>query len=161
MQIAVGSDDIGFALKETIEHHLIELCHDVIDFGSQHGEPVDYPDVAIEVARAVAAHRFDRAILVCGTGIGMAITANKVPGVRAASVADPYSAERARKSSDAQGALPRGRWWWAPSWRKSSSITGWRPSSSGESRPERLRRLRPSRRHACRRTKPHRDTANR
>ncbi len=63
---------------------------------------MDYPDVAEQVARAVAAGTYGRAILVCGTGIGMAITANKVPGVRAAQASDPYSAERARKSNDAQ-----------------------------------------------------------
>jgi ribose 5-phosphate isomerase B len=102
MEIAIGSDDLGFPLKAAIVAHLRGLGHEVVDFGCHEPEPIDYPDVAIEVARAVAAGRFERAILVCGTGIGMAITANKVPGVRAASVADPYSAERARKSNNAQ-----------------------------------------------------------
>lgn len=102
MEIAVGADHLGFPLKQAVADYLRELHHDVVDFGCHSAEPVDYPDVAIEVAEAVAAGRFNRAILVCGTGIGMAITANKVPGVRAASVSDPYSAERARKSNDAQ-----------------------------------------------------------
>ena len=102
MKIAIGADHLGLPLKETVKAHLIELGHDVVDYGVLDETPVDYPDVAIQVARDVAAGAFGRAILVCGTGIGMAITANKVPGVRAASVTDPYSAERARKSNDAQ-----------------------------------------------------------
>lgn len=102
MEIAVGADHLGFPLKEALADYLRSRHHEVVDFGCHSTEPVDYPDVAIEVAEAVAAGRFDRAILVCGTGIGMAITANKVSGVRAASVSDPYSAERARKSNDAQ-----------------------------------------------------------
>lgn len=102
MEIAVGADHYGFPLKEALADYLRGLHHDVVDFGCHSADPVDYPDVAVEVAEAVAAGRFDRAILICGTGIGMAITANKVPGVRAASVSDPYSAERARKSNNAQ-----------------------------------------------------------
>jgi ribose 5-phosphate isomerase B len=102
MEIAVGADHYGFPLKQALVEYLRGLGHDVVDYGCTTTEPVDYPDVAVEVAEAVAVGRFDRAILVCGTGIGMAITANKVPGVRAASVSDPYSAERARKSNDAQ-----------------------------------------------------------
>lgn len=102
MEIAVGADHYGFPLKQALADYLRALHHDVVDFGCHSADPVDYPDVAVEVAEAVAAGRFDRAILICGTGIGMAITANKVPGVRAASVSDPYSAERARKSNNAQ-----------------------------------------------------------
>lgn len=73
-----------------------------MDFGAQQGETVPYPRVAFAVAEAVARGDFERAILCCGTGIGMAICANKVPGVRAAVCHDAYSAERARKSNDAQ-----------------------------------------------------------
>lgn len=102
MKIAIGADHLGYPLKETVKAHLVELGHDVVDYGVFDASPVDYPDIAIEVARDVAAGVLERAILVCGTGIGMAMTANKVPGVRAASVTDPYSAERARKSNDAQ-----------------------------------------------------------
>jgi ribose 5-phosphate isomerase B len=102
MRVAVGSDHLGYQLKESVKHHLEELGHPVLDYGCNDESEVDYPDVAVTVARAVAGGEFDRAILVCGTGIGMAITANKIPGVRAASVADPYSAERARKSNNAQ-----------------------------------------------------------
>ncbi len=102
MRIAIGADHIGFGLKETVRAHLVELGHEAIDFGAKHESEVDYPDIAIAVATEISLGNFDRAILVCGTGIGMAITANKVRGVRAASVTDPYSAERARKSNDAQ-----------------------------------------------------------
>jgi ribose 5-phosphate isomerase B len=100
--IAIGSDEAGFELKATI----LELLHakglEAKDFGCYSPDPVDYPDVAYELARAVARGEHDRGILICGTGIGMAIAANKVPGVRAAQVHDPFSAERARKSNDAQ-----------------------------------------------------------
>jgi ribose 5-phosphate isomerase B len=102
MRIAVGADHLGLPLKESVKRHLEVLGHEVVDFGVGDETPVDYPDVAVVVAQEVAADRFERAILVCGTGIGMAITANKVPGVRAANVADPYSAERARASNNAQ-----------------------------------------------------------
>ncbi|HEX6655969.1 MAG TPA: ribose 5-phosphate isomerase B [Candidatus Limnocylindria bacterium] len=102
MKIAVGADHLGYPLKESVKQHLEGLGHEVVDFGVGDDQPVDYPDVAVVVAREVAANRFERAILVCGTGIGMAMTANKIPGVRAANVADPYSAERARASNNAQ-----------------------------------------------------------
>ena len=98
--IAVGADEAGAPLKRRLVAHLNELGYAVTDFGD--GDGVDYPDVALAVARAVADGRHDRALLICGTGLGMAITANKVPGVRAASAHDPYSAERARKSNNAQ-----------------------------------------------------------
>ena len=102
MRIAVGADQNGYLLKEQIIDHLVGLGNQVTDFGCGPQETVDYPDVAVEVARAVAAGEFPRAVLVCGTGLGMAIAANKIPGVFAASVTDPYSAERARKSNNAQ-----------------------------------------------------------
>jgi ribose 5-phosphate isomerase B len=102
VKIAIGADHLGYPLKESVKAHLAGLGHEVVDFGVDDTTPIDYPDVAVVVAREVAAAHFERAILICGTGIGMAITANKVPGVRAASVADPYSAERARKSNNAQ-----------------------------------------------------------
>jgi ribose 5-phosphate isomerase B len=98
--IAVGADDAGAPLKERLADYLRRQGYQVEDFGN--GEGVDYPDVAAAVAEAVARGRHDRALLVCGTGLGMAITANKVPGVRAVTAHDAYSAERARKSNDAQ-----------------------------------------------------------
>ena len=101
--IAIGSDDIGFPLKEEFKGYLTEHGYEVIDFGCATPDPVDYPDVARAVAEAVSRGEHDRAILVCGTGIGMAITANKVPGVFAAVGHDPYSATRADDiSNDAQ-----------------------------------------------------------
>jgi ribose 5-phosphate isomerase B len=89
-------------MKEAIKAHLRDLSHEVIDFGVAADEDVDYPDIAERAARAVVAGEVERAILVCGTGLGMAIVANKIPGVRAAPVTDPYSAERAIKSNNAQ-----------------------------------------------------------
>jgi ribose 5-phosphate isomerase B len=102
MKIAIGCDEAAYELKELIRKYLRELDHEVEDFGTYDNRPVLYPDVAFAVAEKVAAGTFPRAILMCGTGIGMAICANKVPGVRAAQAHDTYSAERARKSNDAQ-----------------------------------------------------------
>jgi ribose 5-phosphate isomerase B len=100
--VAIGSDEAGFRLKGLLIGLLEEEGFEVADFGCASEDPVDYPDVAFEVANAVARGEHDRGILICGTGIGMSIAANKVPGVRAAQAHDPYSAERARKSNDAQ-----------------------------------------------------------
>jgi ribose 5-phosphate isomerase B len=102
MKIAIGSDEAGYQLKELVRKYLVDLNHEVEDFGTFDDRPVLYPDIAFAVAEQVAAGRFQRAILMCGTGIGMSICANKVPGVRAAQAHDTYSAERARKSNDAQ-----------------------------------------------------------
>lgn len=99
-KIAIGADSAGAPLKDHLGKYLEDNGYEVRDYGN--GTEQDYPDVASEVAEAVSAGRYDRALLVCGTGLGMAITANKVPGVRAVTVHDPYSAERARKSNDAQ-----------------------------------------------------------
>jgi len=102
-RIAIGSDQNAFALKEDLKAYLRELGFEPVDFGCKGiDDGIDYPDVAIQVAESIARNEFERGILLCGTGIGMAITANKVPGVRAACCHDPYSAERARKSNDAQ-----------------------------------------------------------
>lgn len=102
MKIAIGCDHLGLPLKEEIARFLRERKVDFEDYGVHSAEKVDYPDIAETVARAVQRGEFDRGILVCGTGIGMAITANKVPGIRAAVVHDAYSAERSRKSNNAQ-----------------------------------------------------------
>lgn len=106
-KIGIGADDAALELKEAIAEHLKELDYEVEDYSPASKEEakssgVDYPDVALSVAEAVARGDHERAILVCGTGIGMSITANKVPGVRAAQCHDVFSAERARKSNDAQ-----------------------------------------------------------
>ena len=102
MKIAIGSDEAAYDLKELLKKFLADQKVEVEDFGTFDGKPVLYPSVAFAVAEAVAAGKFSRAILLCGTGIGMAICANKVPGIRAAVGHDVYSAERARKSNDAQ-----------------------------------------------------------
>jgi ribose 5-phosphate isomerase B len=98
--IAVGADEAGAPLKERLADYMREHGYEVKDYGN--GTEQDYPDVAAEVAEAVARGEHDRALLVCGTGLGMAITANKIHGVRAVTAHDSYSAERARKSNDAQ-----------------------------------------------------------
>ena len=101
--IAVGADDAAFELKGKIVDYLKSKGIAVEDYGVNTPDPsVLYPDVALTVAQAVAAGKHDRGILMCGTGIGVAITANKVPGIRAAVCHDPYSAERSRKSNDCQ-----------------------------------------------------------
>jgi ribose 5-phosphate isomerase B len=100
--VAIGCDEAGFDLKEAIKDDLASAGYEVKDFGCYSKDPIDYPDIAFELADAVARGEHERGILICGTGIGMAISANKVPGVRAAQVHDAYSAERARKSNDAQ-----------------------------------------------------------
>lgn len=112
MKIVIGADHNGLKLKNTLKGYLQERGAEVTDAGVYTEEPVDYPDIAWKVAEAVAARTYDRGILICGTGIGMSIVANKVPGIRAAQCTDPYSAERAIKSNDAQiitfGALVTG-----------------------------------------------------
>lgn len=102
MRIAVGADHGGFALKQEIAVYLIAQGYQVQDFGVHSAEPADYPDVAALVARAVTAGEAERAILVCGTGIGMSLAANKIPGIRAAVCTDCYMARMAREHNDAQ-----------------------------------------------------------
>jgi ribose 5-phosphate isomerase B len=102
MAILIGSDHIGYTLKEDLKAYLIQLGYQVIDVGCFSTEPVDYPDIAVALAERIACGETDRGILICGTGIGMSIAANKIPGVKAACCHDPYSAERARKSNNAQ-----------------------------------------------------------
>ena len=102
MKIAIGSDHLGLELKNIIRDFLKEKEMEVNDFGTMSKEHIDYPDIAKKVAKAVAKGDCERGILICGTGIGMAIAANKVKGIRAAVCHDLYSAERSRKSNNAQ-----------------------------------------------------------
>ncbi|MBB5337096.1 ribose 5-phosphate isomerase B [Pectinatus brassicae] len=102
MKIAIGCDEAAYSLKVILKEHLEEKGYEVTDFGADKGEVVLYPDVAYKVADAVAQGKYQRAVLVCGTGIGMCICANKVPGVRAAVCHDTFSAERSRMSNNAQ-----------------------------------------------------------
>ena len=102
MKIAIGCDEAAFDLKEEIRKFLIREGHHVDDFGAFDYSPVLYPDIAFLVAKSIMDGNNERGILLCGTGIGMAIAANKVSGIRAAVCHDAYSAERARKSNNAQ-----------------------------------------------------------
>ncbi|WP_032092555.1 ribose 5-phosphate isomerase B [Necropsobacter rosorum] len=102
MKIAIGCDEAAYRLKVEIMKHLDELGVEYDDFGAGEGDIVLYPDVAESVAIAVAEGKYERGILTCGTGIGMCITANKIPGIRAAVCHDVFSAERSRKSNNAQ-----------------------------------------------------------
>lgn len=102
MRIAIGCDEAATGLKEIIKQAVEAAGHEVTDYGTYENKPVLYPDIAVTVARAIKDGKHDRGILLCGTGIGMAISANKVPGIRAAQAHDTYSAERAMKSNNAQ-----------------------------------------------------------
>ena len=101
MRIAIGCDHRGLDLKQFIIKLLSQTEHSYEDFGGYTAEPVDYPDIARKVAEAVAGGDFDRGILICDTGIGMCIAANKVKGIRAALCYDAFSARRARQHNDA------------------------------------------------------------
>ncbi|MGC8828128.1 MAG: ribose 5-phosphate isomerase B, partial [Anaerolineae bacterium] len=101
MRIAIGADHGGFWLKERVRAFLEAEGHEVHDFGTHSEDSVDYPDFAGKVARAVAAGTFDCGILICGTGIGMSIAANKVRGVRAAVCHEAYTARMARAHNNA------------------------------------------------------------
>ncbi|MCL6642678.1 MAG: ribose 5-phosphate isomerase B [Candidatus Bipolaricaulota bacterium] len=100
MTIAIGCDHNGLALKEALLKDVLRE-HRVRDFGVFTEESVDYPDIAVAVAQAVASGEYERGILICGTGIGMAIAANKVQGIRAAACSDVYSAKMSRRDNDA------------------------------------------------------------
>lgn len=101
MQIAIGSDHAGFNMKEDIKEWLLNEGYQVKDFGTDSEESVDYPDFAEKTARNVADGDSEVGILICGTGIGMAISANKVKGIRAARCHDSYSARMARAHNNA------------------------------------------------------------
>src|SRR5262249_16881800 len=99
--IAIGADHGGFELKEALKQHLVKRGVSVADFGTRSHESTDYPDYAQAVAQTVALHRADFGVLICTTGVGMSISANKVPGVRAALVGDALTAARARQHNNA------------------------------------------------------------
>ena len=101
MRIAIGVDHAGYTLKAEIVDLIRERGEEILDFGTDSTESVDYPDYACKVARAVAAGEADLGILICATGTGMAIAANKVPGVRAAVCHDSYTGRIAREHNDA------------------------------------------------------------
>ena len=101
MKVAMGNDHAGFLLRDAVREAVAALGHELVDFGTATEDSCDYPDVAVAVARAVAAGEADLGILICGTGIGMAIAANKVPGAYAARAEDCYAARMARLHNSA------------------------------------------------------------
>ena len=101
MRIAIGCDHRGLELKQFVIKLITEMGHSYQDFGSYTTDSVDYPDIAKKVAEAVASGEFECGILICDTGIGMSIAANKVKGIRAALCCDAFSARRARLHNDA------------------------------------------------------------
>jgi ribose 5-phosphate isomerase B len=120
MRIAVGADHAGFPLKEPVIAELERLGDEVVDLGTHNEEPADYPDYAQKVAEAVMRGEAERGLLLCGSGVGTSVAANKVPGVRAAVCHDTFSAH------------PSSAWapeWWGRRWLSRSSARGEQPSS--------------------------------
>lgn len=109
MNIVIGSDHGGFELKEELKAYLSELNISVADLGTQNSESVDYPDYAAKVARSIENGSADAGILVCGTGIGMCITANKFKGIRAAVLTNEFEAEMAKAHNNANVVCLGGR----------------------------------------------------
>ncbi|RMG49901.1 MAG: ribose 5-phosphate isomerase B [Acidobacteria bacterium] len=100
MRIAIGADHAGFLLKQELVTYLKESGHDVLDLGTHSTEPVDYPDFAEAVGRALIEGRADRGILICGSGVGASVAANKLPGIRAGLCHDTYSAHQGVEHDD-------------------------------------------------------------
>jgi ribose 5-phosphate isomerase B len=100
MKIAIGADHAGYRLKDDIKALLESLGHEVADYGCSCADSVDYADYAIEVCDQVVAGTADKGILICGTGIGMSIAANKIPSIRCALVSDTFSAKATREHND-------------------------------------------------------------
>jgi len=107
-RIAIGCDHRGFALKQVIVSFLQNSGHSHQDFGCHNTDPVDYPDIAQKVGEAIASGNSDQGILICNTGIGMSIAANKIKGIRAALCCDVFAAQRARQHNDANILCLRG-----------------------------------------------------
>ena len=114
MKIMIGCDHGGFELKEVLKKYLADKGYEVEDAGSYTPDRVDYPDYAKKVGEAVAAGKAEQGILICGTGLGMSIAANKIHGIRAAVCGDCYSAEKAREHGS-----------WAPAWQNRSWMPTW------------------------------------
>ena len=100
MRISIGSDHAGFELKEKVKGFLQEWGHQVIDLGTHSLDPVDYPDYTEAVGRDVRDGRADRGIVICGSGVGASVAANKIPGIRAALILDTYSAHQGVEHDD-------------------------------------------------------------
>ena len=107
--VALGADHAGWELKEALKAWLMDAGCQVLDFGTHGPDSVDYPDYALQVAEAVTVGKVERGVLVCGTGIGMTIAANKVPGIRAALCGDVFTARMSREHNDANVLALAGR----------------------------------------------------
>ena len=101
LSVALGADHAGWELKEALKAWLMDAGHQILDFGTHGPDSVDYPDYAAQVAEAVTVGKVERGVLVCGTGIGMTIAANKVAGIRAALCGDVFTARMSREHNDA------------------------------------------------------------
>jgi ribose 5-phosphate isomerase B len=100
MKIAIAADHAGFSMKELVRKHVADLGHEVHDLGAFNTEPSDYPDFAVLVGKELMAGKCDRGILICGSGVGVCIAANKMPGVRASMCHDTYSAHQGVEHDD-------------------------------------------------------------
>jgi ribose 5-phosphate isomerase B len=100
MRVAIASDHAGFALKEDVREFVSKLGHDVLDLGAHNADPSDYPDFAEAVGEALMASTVERGVLICGSGVGVCVAANKMPGIRAAICHDAYSAHQGVEHDD-------------------------------------------------------------
>ena len=100
LKIAIGSDHAGFALKEEMRRYIEHLDHEVLDVGAYDAEPSDYPDFAAAVGKAMLAGKAERGVLICGSGVGVSVAANKIPGIRAGLCHDTYSAHQGVEHDD-------------------------------------------------------------
>lgn len=101
MKIAIGCDHAGYQYKEILKNYILSLGHEVSDFGCFSSEPVDYPEISLKVAKSVASQENDKGIVICGSGIGVSIVANKVKGIRCALVFNELMARSSREHNDA------------------------------------------------------------
>ncbi|MEB8338214.1 RpiB/LacA/LacB family sugar-phosphate isomerase [Streptomyces endophyticus] len=109
MRVALGADHAGFALKDTVRQAIEALGHDIVDCGTHGSEPVDFPDITRATCEPVLSGAADRAVLVCGTGQGAVMAANKLPGIRCGLAHEPYSAHQSVEHDDAN-AIAMGAW---------------------------------------------------
>jgi RpiB/LacA/LacB family sugar-phosphate isomerase len=100
MRVAIGSDHAGFELKQVLAAYMKDLGHEIVDMGTHSLDPVDYPDFAEAVSKEVVAGRVERGVLICGSGVGASVAANKVPGIRAGTCHDTYSAHQGVEHDD-------------------------------------------------------------
>ena len=100
MRIVVGADHAGLEMKQTMAGHLRDLGHEVVDIGTHSDSPVDYPDFAEALAKAISAGAAERGVLICGSGVGASVAANKIPGIRAGLCHDTYSARQGFEHDD-------------------------------------------------------------